>query len=153
MPPSMRLETWISVAAIGLSVMFVALIVSFYIFLISQGENPSNIIDPGSLLVQEISISGAPSVVLAYVVFAMSRTIGNKPAGLLLIAAGAIMVAGMIAALGLIPQVHKQYLVGGAIIIVPYAFMAAGASMAGVGGYLSLVSKKSRYAGNLDDLR
>lgn len=149
----MRLETWISIASIGLSAMFVTLIVSFYNFLITQGENPSNIIDPAGLLIQEISISGAPSVVLAYVVFAMSRTIGNRLAGLLLIAAGAIMVAGMIAALGMVPQVHKQYLVGGAIIIVPYAFMAAGASMAGIGGYLSVVSKRSRYAGNLDDLR
>ncbi len=149
----MKLETWISIASIGLSAMFVTLIVSFYNFLINQGVNPSNIIDPASLLVQEISISGAPSVVLAYVVLAMSRTIGNRPAGLLLIAAGAIMVTGMIAALGMIPQIHKQYLVDGAVIIVPYAFMAAGASMAGIGGYLSVVSKKSRYAGNLDDLR
>jgi hypothetical protein len=149
----MKLETWVSIGSIGLSAMFVTLIISFYNFLIIQGVNPSNIIDPASLLVQEVSISGAPAAVLAGVVFAMTRTIGNRPAGLLLIVSGAIMLAGMIAALGMIPQIHRQYLVGGGIIVVPYMFMAAGAGIAGIGGYLAAVSKRSRYAGNLDDLR
>ncbi|HVX03479.1 MAG TPA: hypothetical protein VHA09_10040 [Nitrososphaera sp.] len=149
----MKLETWISVGSIGLSAMFVAIILSFYNFLITQGSNPSNIIDPASLLVQEVSISGAPAVILAGITFVMSRTTGNKPAGLLLIASGALMIAGMAVGLGMIPQIHEQYLAGGAIASVPYVFMAAGAGVVAVGGYLTVVSKKSRYAGNLDDLR
>ncbi|AIF84104.1 hypothetical protein NTE_02047 [Candidatus Nitrososphaera evergladensis SR1] len=148
----MKLETWISVGSIALSAMFVALILSFYNFLISQGENPSRIIDPAGLLVQEVAISAAPGIVLAGVVFVMSRTTGNKPAGLLLVASGAIMTAGMVAALGMLPQIHPQYVQGG-VGIVPYVFAAAGAGVAGLGGYLAVTSKRSRYAGNLDDLR
>ncbi|MEO9363182.1 MAG: hypothetical protein ABI348_04705 [Nitrososphaera sp.] len=149
----MKLETWIALGSIGLSAMFVTILFSFYNFLISQGADPSNIIDPASLLVQEVSISAAPAVILAGVVFAMSRTTGNKPAGLLLIASGAIMLAGMIASSSLLPNIHRQYLEGGGVSAVPYIFMAAGAGMIGIGAYLTVVSKKSRYAGNLDDLR
>ena len=148
----MKLETWIALASVGLSAMFVALLLSFYNFLISQGENPSRIIDPAGLLIQQVSISAAPGVILAGVVFAMSRTTGNKPAGLLLVAAGAIMLAGMIAALGMLPQISSRYMLGG-ISIVPYIFIGGGAGVAGIGGYLAAVSKRSRSAGNLDDLR
>lgn len=149
----MKLETWIALGSIGLSAMFVTILLSFYNFLITQGADPSKIIDPAGLLVQEVSISAAPAVVLAGVVFAMSRTTGNKPAGLLLIASGTVMLAGMIGASGLLPNIHRQYLVGGGVSAVPYVFMAAGAGVVGIGAYLALVSKKSRSAGNLDDLR
>lgn len=149
----MKLETWISIGSIGLSAMFVTIILSFYNFLITQGSNPSNIIDPASLLVQEVSISGAPAVVLAAITFAMSRTTGNKPAGMLLIASGALIMGGMVVALGMLPRIHSQYLAGGAISGLPYVFLVAGAGVAAVGGYLAVVSKRSRYAGNLDDLR
>jgi hypothetical protein len=148
----MRLETWISMGSIGLSAMFVAILLSFYNFLINQGENPSNIIDPASLLVQEVSISAAPAIILAGVVFAMLRTTGNKPAGLLLIASGIIMAAGMAVAAGMLPHIPRQYLISG-VSAVPYIFLAAGSGVVGIGAYLTIMSKRSRSAGSLDDLR
>jgi hypothetical protein len=148
----MKLETWISIASVGMSAMFVAILISFYNFLISQGEHPSNIIDPASLLVQEVSISAAPSVILAVVIFVMSRTTGSKPAGFLLIASGAVMTAGMIVAIGMLNRVPSQYLVGG-VDAVPYIFAVAGIAVLAIGSYLVVVSKRSRFAGNLDDLR
>lgn len=141
-----------ALGSVGLSAMFVALLISFYIFLIGQGENPSRIVDPAGLLVQEVAISAAPGVVLAGVVFALSKSTGNKPAGYLLVVSGVVLIAGMVAAIGLLPQIHPQYLQGG-VLVVPYVFIVAGAGVAGIGGYLAVTSKKSRHAGNLDDLR
>ncbi len=148
----MKLESGIALAALGLSIMFVALLLSFYNFLISQSQDPTRIIDPAGLLIQQVSISAAPSIILAGVVFAMTRTTGDKQVGLVLIGAGAVMVAGMFAAMGLVPQIRPQYAVGG-IGTVPYIFAAAGIAQLAMGGYLTVVSKKSRSLDNQDDLR
>jgi hypothetical protein len=148
----MKLESGIALASLGLSVMFAALILSFYNFLISQSQDPTRIIDPAGLLIQQVSISAAPSIILAGVVFAMTRSTGNKQAGIALIAAGAVMTTGMFIATGLVPQIRPQYAVGG-ITIVPYIFAAAGIAQLAMGGYLTVVSKKSRSLDSPDDLR
>jgi hypothetical protein len=150
----MKLETWVSLASFGLSIMFVGLILSLYNFLIGpDGTGPTRVTDPGGLLIQQISISAAPSVILAGFVFVLTRTVGNRPAGLLLVAAGAVMIAGMLVALGMLPRIPSQYAVGG-VGVVPYIFAAAGAGVAGLGGYLVARSAKVRPAGHhLDDLR
>lgn len=148
----MKLESGIALASLGLSIMFAVLLVSFYNFLISQGQDPTRIIDPAGLLIQQISISAAPSIILAGVVFAMTRSTGHRQAGLVLIGAGAVMTAGMFAAMGLVPQIRPQYAVGG-IAIVPYIFAAAGIAELAMGGYLAVTSKKSRMLDNPDDLR
>lgn len=147
----MKLESGIALASLGLSIMFAALLLSFYNFLISQSVDPTRIIDPAGLLIQQVSISAAPSIILACVVFAMTRTTGHRQAGLLLIAAGAVMTAGMFAATGLVSQIRPQYAVGG-IAVVPYIFAAAGIAQLAMGGYLAAASKKSRTL-NPDDLR
>ncbi|HEY7507848.1 MAG TPA: hypothetical protein VH677_01850 [Nitrososphaera sp.] len=147
----MKLEGWISLASLGLSVMYVALILSFYNFLISQSIDPTRIIDPAGLLIQQVSISAAPSIILAGVAFAMTRSTGHRQAGLLLVGAGAVMTAGMFAAMGMVPQIRPQYVAGG-IAIVPYIFAAAGIAVLAMGGYLAAVSKKSRQI-DPDDLR
>ena len=149
----MNLETWVSLASFGLSIMFVALILSLYNFLIGPtGEGPDRVTDPGGLLIQQVSISAAPSIILAAFVFVLTRTTGNMTAGLLLTAGGAIMIAGMLAALGLVPRIPAQYAVGG-IAVVPYIFAFAGAAVACLGGYLTAMSTRVRTPGHLDDLR
>ena len=46
-----KLEDWTSLASLGLAVMFVALLLSFYNFLIGpQGIGPERVVEPGSLL-------------------------------------------------------------------------------------------------------
>ncbi|MEW5841193.1 MAG: hypothetical protein AB1753_09350, partial [Thermoproteota archaeon] len=116
------------------------------------GQGPERVVDPGGLLIQQVSISAAPAIILAGVVFAMDRSTGNRQAGLILVAAGAVMVAGMLYSAGLVPQIARQYAVGG-IPAVPYVFAAAGAAVAGMGAYLVVASRKARSIGNLDDLR
>jgi hypothetical protein len=150
----LKLEDWISLASLGLSAMFVALLLSFYIFLIGpEGKGPERVVEPGSLLIQLIFISVAPSLALAGSAFAMAKTYGSPIGGMFLIAAGIILIAGMTIGVTMVPRIQSQYIVG-AVGVTPYIFMPAGAGVAGIGGYMLAVSQKKHiHSRNLDDLR
>jgi hypothetical protein len=134
--------------------MFVSILISFYGFLIGPGgKGPSQVVDPATLLIQEVFISGLPSVVLAGFTFTMGYSYGNMLAGIMLIAAGVVMIIGMIVASSLVPNIAHQYVVGG-VDSVPYIFIAAGIGIMAVGGFLITRSrKKFQRTSNLDDLR
>jgi hypothetical protein len=146
----MKLESWIALASLGMSVMFVALILSFYNFLVGpEGQGPDRVVDPPGLLIQQISISAAPSIILAVVSFVMARGTGNKQVALFLMAGGIVMAAGMYYSTTMVPIIKSEFVVGG-LAVVPYIFMAAGVGVAALGSYLAL--KKVRTT-HLDDLR
>src|SRR5690606_1563186 len=129
-----------------------ALLLSFYNFLIGpEGAGPERVVDPGSLMLQIIFISAAPSLALAGFAFGMGRSFGARIGGMAIVAAGIIMIAGMAASLQMLPQISSQYVVG-IVGIVPYFFMAAGAGVIIVGDLLLAALKKRRIS-NLDDLR
>jgi hypothetical protein len=143
-----KFETTFAIAALGLSIMFVVLILSLYNFLIGpEGEGPERVVDPAALVLQEVSISGAPCLVLSGIVFAAAKSTGDRAAGALLIGAGVIMMVGMAYATTLLPKIDDQYVVGG-IEPVPYIFIVAGAGVTAVGGRLLVV--KSRPVRNQD---
>lgn len=149
----LKLEDWTSIASLGLSSMFVLLLLSFYNFLIGpQGDGPERVVDPGSLMLQSIFISAAPCVVLAGFVFGMAKTYGALIGGTILVAGGIIMIAGMAASFSLLARIPDQYVVG-VVGFVPYFFMAAGVGVSVVGGYLVIASKRRPISSNMDDLR
>lgn len=142
-----------SLASLGLSVMFVALLLSFYNFLIGpNGEGPDRVVEPGSYLLQIIFISGAPSLVLAGFTYGMTRPFGTRIGGGFLVGAGVLMAIGMTIARTMLTKINEQYLVG-AVPYAPYFFMAAGAGVAAVGAYLIVVSGRHARYTDLDDLR
>ena len=150
---AMKLETWTSIAALGLSVMFVTILLSFYNFLLGpNGEGPDRVVDPGALLYQEIFISAIPCLVLVGFVFFNARTHGDKPAGMIIIGAGIVMIVGMTVGTTMVPHIQRQYVIGG-IDSVPYVFMVAGAVVVAVGGYLVAMCRKKFAHTDLDDLR
>jgi hypothetical protein len=151
---NLKLEDWTSLASLGLAIMFVALLLSFYNFLIGpEGIGPERVVEPGSLLLQLIFISAAQCIVLAGFAFAMAKTEGSPIGGSLLIAAGVIIVAGMAVGLTMVPKIPSQYIVG-AVGVAPFIFMPAGAGITGIGGYMLAVSKRRRiHNRDLDDLR
>lgn len=148
----LKLEDWTSIASLGLSAMFAVLLLSFYNFMIGpEGEGPERVVDPGSLMLQIIFISAAPCVVLAGFVFGMAKTNGARIGGTVLLAGGIVMIAGMAASLPLLARIPEQYVVG-TVGYVPYFFIAAGAGVTAVGGYLVAASKRRPIRSNLDDL-
>ena len=82
-----------------LGIMFVLLILSFYNFLVGPGgKGPQVFVDPTGVLVLIVSISGAPCLILAGVVFGLTRTSARRNPALILISTGIILIAGMSAA-------------------------------------------------------
>jgi hypothetical protein len=151
---TLKLEDWTSLASLGLAAMFVALLLSFYNFLIGpEGIGPERVVEPGSLLLQLIFISAAPCLILAGFAFVLSKTYGSPIGGALLLAAGVMIVAGMAIGITMVPEIPSQYIVG-AVGVAPFIFMPAGAGVAVIGGYMLAVSKR-RYihSRDLDDLR
>lgn len=151
---NLQMEGWTSLASLGLAAMFVALLLSFYNFLIGpEGIGPERVVEPGSLLIQLIFISAAPCLVLAGFAFVMAKTYGSRIGGALLVAAGIIIVAGMVIGLTMVPKIPSQYIVG-AVGIAPFIFIPAGAIVTGIGGYMLAVSKRRHiHSRDLDDLR
>ena len=94
-----------------------------------------------------ISISGAPSLILAGTIFGPAKSYGTIHAAIILITTGIILIAGMIASWTLTLKINEQFVVGG-IDIIPYIFIVAGMVIAILGIHLFKKSKKYQ---NLED--
>jgi hypothetical protein len=128
--------------------MFIALILSFFNFIVGpKGNGPDVYVDPTRVMIQLISISGAPSLILSGTVFGLTKSYGTIHAAIILITTGIILIAGMVAAWTLILKINEQFVVGG-IDIIPYSFIVAGMGVAILGIYLF---KKSKNYRNLED--
>lgn len=124
--------------------MFRALILSFFNFLVGpKGNGPDVYVDPTGVMIQLISISGAPILILAGTVFGLTKSYGTNHAAIILITTGIILIVGMIAAWTLLLKINEQF-VGGGIDIIPYIFIVAGIGIAILGIYLFKKSKSYR---------
>jgi hypothetical protein len=116
--------------------MFIALILSFFNFLVGpKGNGPDVYVDPTGVMIQLISISEAPILILAGTVFGPTKSYGTIYAAIILITTGIIVIVGMIAAWTLLLKINEQF-VGGGIDIIPYIFIVAGIGIAILGIYL-----------------
>jgi len=144
-----KLETWISLGSLVMAIMFIALIISFYSFLVGpDGKGPGIYVDPQGVLIQIISISGAPSLILAGTLFGFQKKYETMHAALILIAAGIILIAGMFIAMTILPKINATYIIAGMDLIL-YIFIIGGIGVACFGCYLLYKSKKPRQ--NLED--
>ena len=139
-----KFETWVALGSLALGLMFVFLILSFYNFLIGPGwKGPQVFVDPMGVLILNVSISGAPCLILAGVVFGLTRTSAQRNSALLLISTGIILIAGMSVARLELAKINPLFVVAG-MDIVPVIFTIGGIGLAAVGGYLVNASKKVR---------
>jgi hypothetical protein len=137
-------ETWVALGSLALGIMFVFLILSFYNFLIGPGgKGPQVFVDPLGVLILNVSISGAPCLILAGVVFGLTRTSARRNSALLLISTGIVLIAGMSAAGLEFAKINPLFVVAG-MGIVPVIFTICGIGVAAVGAYLVNASKKIR---------
>lgn len=132
----MAIEKWIAAASLGLFVMFVAEILTIFHYLI----NPSQEIEPGTKILEYISISIAPAVILAGISFLMSKRYGSKPIGTMIMIGGVVLLGGMYYANTLLPQISKSYLVT-EVTLTPQIFMAVSIPVMIVGAILFRIKK------------
>lgn len=139
-----KLETWLSFASLGLCVMYVALLLSFYTFLVGpSGNGPNTVVDPIALMVQIVSMSGAPALVLSGIVFAMTRSSRNKGAGPVLIGAGIILIVGIVSLGFVSPKIPERMMIS-SFDPVNYVFIIAGVGVVLIGIYQFLHPRDQR---------
>jgi hypothetical protein len=139
-----KLESWTSIGALAMGSLFVAMMISFYLFLVGPGgEGPDVDVDPGALLAQTISIAGAPSLILAGVVFGLSVRDRNTFAGPILGATGVLLAVGMWVVTTITSHINNQFLTSG-LEYAPLIFVIAGIGVLILGIYITKFAPESK---------
>jgi hypothetical protein len=128
-----KLETAVSLASLGLIVMFILQLYSFIYFLIgSMSQGPDIVVQPEGVLIQVISISAAPGIILAGIAYGLVKDYGSKKIGIILCISGTILLIGIVLIQGMIPKIPEIVFVPG-IIPLSYAILAAGIGIIVIG--------------------
>lgn len=122
--------------------MFVLLLLSFYNFLIgSEGKGPERFVDVRGVVIKALSISGAPSIILAGISFGLSKNYGNRLSGMLLSFTGIVLIIGMVVSLSLTSKVNSEFF-HPILLIVPYIFILGGIAILIIGSIVYLKTNK-----------
>ena len=122
---------------------------SFYLFLIRSGpQGPDIPVQPPGVIIQVVSISAAPGVILCGITYGLAKDYGSKEAGLILFVTGVILSAGMLYLGTLVSQTPETYAVP-FLEILQYALVAAGFGIMVIG--ILLIKKPTRNRANLVD--
>jgi hypothetical protein len=132
----------LSIASLGLAMMFVLLVLSFYNFLIgSEGKGPERFVDVRGVVIKALSISGAPSIILAGISFGLSKNYGNRLSGMVLSFTGIVLIIGMVVSLSLTSKVNSEFF-HPILLIVPYTFILGGIAILIIGSIVYLKTNK-----------
>lgn len=144
----LTLESWIAIGALLLGVMFVLLMASFYNFLIGpEGQGPNIYVEIDGVIIQVISISGIPSLILSVIIIGIRRE-GTRLAGTLVLVNGITILSGMIIVEQIIPRIPDFQTISLASI-TPLVFIVVGIAIIGVG---IILLKSKRRISKVDDL-
>ena len=91
----MALEKYLAIAGLALSVFFVAEIITLFNFMI-ESTDADFFRDPAAKVLQFISISAAPGLVLTGTSWMLARKFGSKQVGSIIIAGGIVLLVGML---------------------------------------------------------
>lgn len=128
-----KLETSVSLASLGLIVMFVLLLYSFISFLIGpQSQGPDIVVQPEGVLIQIVSISAAPGIILAGVTYGLIKNYGSRKIGIILCISGIVLIFGNILDQDMISKIPQILFVPG-LVPLTYALLAAGIGIVVIG--------------------
>lgn len=128
-----KLETSVSLASLGLIVMFVLLMYSFISFLIGpQSQGPDIVVQPEGVLIQVVSMSAAPGIILAGITYGLAKNYGSRKIGAILCVSGVVLIIGNIIVQSMISKIPQILFVPG-IVPLTYALLAAGIGIVIIG--------------------
>ena len=128
-----KLETSVSLASLGLIVMFVLLLYSFISFLIGpQSQGPDIVVQPEGVLIQIVSISAAPGIILAGITYGLIKNYGSRKIGIILSISGIVLIIGNILLQDMISKIPQILFVPG-MVPLTYALLAAGIGIVVIG--------------------
>ena len=128
-----KLETSVSLASLGLIVMFVLLLYSFISFLIGpQSQGPDIVVQPEGVLIQIVSISAAPGIILAGITYGLIKNYGSRKIGIILCISGSVLIIGNILVQNMISKIPQILFVPG-LVPLTHALLAAGIGIVVIG--------------------
>jgi hypothetical protein len=128
-----KLETSVSLASLGLIVMFELLMYSFISFLIGpQSQGPDIVVQPEGVLIQIVSISAAPGIILAGITYGLIKNYGSRKIGIILCISGIVLIIGNILVQDMISKIPQILFVPG-IVPLTYGLLAAGIGIVVIG--------------------
>ncbi|RPJ29488.1 MAG: hypothetical protein EHM25_08820 [Nitrosopumilales archaeon] len=128
-----KLETSVSLASLGLIVMFELLLYSFISFLIGpQSQGPDIVVQPEGVLIQIVSISAAPGIILAGITYGLIKNYGSRKIGIILCISGIVLIIGNILVQDMISKIPQILFVPG-MVPLTYALLAAGIGIVVIG--------------------
>ena len=128
-----KLETSVSLASLGLIIMFVLLLYSFISFLIGpQSQGPDIVVQPEGVLIQIVSISAAPGIILAGITYGLIKNYGSRKIGIILCVSGTVLIIGNILVQDMILKIPQILFVPG-LVPLTYALLAAGIGIVVIG--------------------
>ena len=138
-----RLETGLALAGIGLHVLWIAYLASFYVALSRPLESTGMLLVTQPLMIG-MFISGIPGFGLAVVAYILSKRYALKAVSMILVAQGIILPLGMAYALTFSGNIIPEYK-SAIITVTPQVFLVAGFALIGLGVHLArLKPVKSR---------
>ena len=128
-----KLETSVSLASLGLIVMFELLMYSFISFLVGpQSQGPDIVVQPEGVLIQIVSISAAPGIILAGITYGLIKNYGSRKIGIILCISGSVLIIGNILVQDMISKIPQILSVSG-LVPLTYALLAAGIGIVVIG--------------------
>ena len=134
----MAIERYIAAASLGLFAMFAGEMITVYSFMIDPA---TEMFEPEPKLLQFISIGVAPAAIMTGVSYIMARRYGSRPIGTMIIAGGAVMLAGMAYTWTLVDQIQDEFR-SEPVLILPPLFMGISVSVMVFGARLLRLKKR-----------
>jgi hypothetical protein len=116
---------WLSLAVVGLVILFIFLTISFFSFLIGpDSKGPQTTVEPSSSFIQIVFISIGPAIALSFFTNVFSKDI-SRLSSILVILSGTVLIISMIYISFLVPQVQNIELPAW-ILNIPLIFIGFG---------------------------
>jgi hypothetical protein len=127
----LRAGEWLSIAVLGLVVLFIFNSIAFFTFLIGpQGTGPTTTVEPSTAYLQFIFMSLAPAIGLSFFTNVLSE--GSRLSSLLVLVSGICLIFGMIYITTLIPMITEIDLPSW-VTYAPWVFSGFGIVMVAMG--------------------
>jgi hypothetical protein len=139
-----RAGEWLSIAILGLVLLFIFTSIGFFNFLIGpEGSGPTTTVEPSSAYFQVIFITIAPAVGLSFFSSVLSE--GSRLSTILVLVSGVILIFGMFYVSTLIPMIETVELPWW-LVNSPWIFSAFGILLLAI-GYLNFRNVSLRILG------
>ena len=138
----MAAEKYIAIGSIALYTIFAAEMITLFNFMI-QATEAAFFRDPAAKVLQFISISAAPGLVLTGTSFMLARKFGSKQVGSIIIVGGIVLLVGMLYTSIMLVQLDNNFRVF-TVDITPPLFMAVSVPIMIFGARLFKIKKRPK---------